>query len=93
LIFIQKIEKETPYSECNNKTNYYILSKYIGKLCDISLKTCIQIPDYQKGYIQFIKATIQEYDKNFVSVKFINTKNNKNYLIALRIDNINAIIA
>ena len=83
------MEKETPYWECKNKTNSSILSKYIGKFCEINLRNGLQIPDYQKGYILIMKATIQEYDDNFLLVKF--TKNNKNYITALKIDNIQAI--
>ena len=85
------MEKETPYwEEDKNKKNSVYLSLFIGKLCSISLKKNIYIPELEVYRLGNLKATIIGFDDFYLYIKV--SKNNKNYTALLDKSNIGSIL-
>ena len=77
------MENETPYWENNNnkinnniKTNYELISKFIGKICEISFNKGIIIPSISSVLIYNVKGIIQEYNNTYLLVKIALKKKN-----------------
>ena len=80
------MEDNTPQCDCKNKIDPSFFSRFIGKLCEISLKDLILIPSYDKYSTRCIKGIVQGVESDFLLIKF-NIKK-KNYISALKLQHI-----